>query len=395
MAMALLRQGFAVSAVCPPGHPLRFVTGIDRIYPYGSINSIGALKSAIASSSPDIIIPCDDGVVWQLHDLHRQCPELRALIEDSLGPASSYEIIGSRAHLLATAAELGVRIPATREIDSHEDLAAWHMSSGVLKIDGSWGGTGVEIVSSRDEMLEAYDRFNKPRTASLSWKRLLVNRDPLALWSLKNSKKPRTTIQEFIHGRPANTMLAAWKGELIGLVTVEVLNSQGATGSATVIQIIRNSEIQEAATKIARRLGLHGFHGLDFILERDTNHAYLLELNPRCTQLGHLKVPGQGDLAGIFANRFMGGSMKLDTNAIQSDIVALFPQAFLLNHKNPYLSLGHHDVPWEEPALIRELLHGPWPDRQLPAKFYHFFRPPRSPVDMPIQGAEEAQPEQR
>lgn len=390
--MALLRQGFTVAAICPPGHPLRFINGIHRIYPYSCINSIGSLRSAITNCAPDIIIPCDDGVVWQLHELYQKASDLRPLIEDSLGPASSYEIIASRSDLLATAAELGIRIPATRELLSREDLAAWNSSSGVLKIDGSWGGTGVEIVSSRDEMYDAYDRLTQPKSASLSWKRLLINRDPLALWSLKSVKKPRTTIQEFIQGRPANTMFVAWRGEIIGLVSVEVLNSQGATGSATVIQIIQNDEIKEAAKKIAKRLGLHGFHGLDFILERETNHAYLLELNPRCTQLGHLKMPGQGDLAGILAGKFMDEKLRPTTEPIKGEIVALFPQAFLLNHKNPYLTTGHHDVPWEEPTLIRELLHGPWPDRQWPARLYHFFRPPRVPVDLQIQAA---QPEER
>ena len=47
---------------------------------------------------------------------------------------------------------------------------------------------------------------------------------------------------------------------------------------------------------------------------------------------------------------------------------------------NPYLASGHHDVPWEEPALMRELLHGPWPERQWPAQLYHFFRPPKPTV---------------
>jgi hypothetical protein len=355
------------------------------------MDSVAALKAAILKSSPDVIVPCDDGVVWQLHDLHRTCPELRTTIEDSLGSASEYEIIASRGSFLRVASEMGIRIPATQEIHSRDDLSAWNMHSGVLKIDGSWGGTGVEIVSSRDEMYAAYDRLTKPKSAGLSWKRLLVNRDPLAIWSWKKASRPRTTMQQFIHGRPANTMFASWKGEMLGLVTVEVLNSQGATGSATVIQIIENEEIREAARKIARRLGLHGFHGLDFILERDTNHAYLLELNPRCTQLGHLSLASQGDLAGIFASKLKGVALTPPSDVIRGEIIALFPQAFLLNHKNPYLSLGHHDVPWEEPALIRELLEGPWPDRQWPARLYHFVRPPRTVVDMPIQVAEESQ----
>lgn len=392
MAMAFLRHGCSVVAICPPGHPLRFVNGIDTIFPYGSIDSIGGLQKAIVDSDPDIIVPCDDGVVWQLHALHYLAPDLRPVIEESLGPGEMYGIIASRMDLLATAGELRIRIPETRELNSRGDLREWSMTSGVLKLDGSWGGTGVEIASSRDEMLLAYDKLTKPKSTGFYWKRFLVNRDPLAIWSWQNSRKPRTTIQQYIHGRPANTMFACWKGEVIGLITVEVLNSQGATGSATVIQVVQNQEIADAATKLARRLCLHGFHGLDFILERETNQAYLLELNPRCTQLGHLQLSVTGSLAEIFANKLKGEKVVTPPAVIKSDIIALFPQAFLLNHKNPYLLTGHHDVPWEQPALLRELLQGPWPERQWPAKLYHLFRPPKRPADLPIHGVEEPQP---
>jgi hypothetical protein len=385
MAMALLRQGCRVVAVCPPGHPLRFVSGIDDVYLYGSIDSIGSLKTAILQSKPDIIVPCDDGVVWQLHALHANSPELREMIEDSLGPAEMYETISSRGDLLNTAAALGIRIPLTTELRSKDDVSKWTLPSGVLKLDGSWGGTGVEIADSPSAIAEAYEKLSRPKGAGFSWKRFLVNRDPLALWSWRNAGKPRITIQQFIPGRPANAMFACWKGEVIALVAVEVLNSQGATGSATVVQIIQHKEIMEAACKLAKRLSLNGFHGLDFILEKDTNDAYLIELNPRCTQLGHLRLAVQGDLAGAFTCRFREEEPSSPQDPIKGDKIAFFPQAFLLNPKNPYLASGHHDVPWEEPALLRELLQGPWPDRQWPARVYHFFRPPKRPEDLQIQ----------
>lgn len=385
MAMALLHHGCKVISICPLGHPLRFVSGVESHYLYAGVDSAGALKTAIQQSEPDVVVPCDDGVVWQLHWLHAQLPELRGLIEDSLGGAEMYGIIRSRSKLLMTATDLGIRIPETVDIQSKDDLAEWNRYPGVLKLDGSWGGTGVEIVSSATEAAAAYDRLSKPKGAGFSWKRFMVNRDPIALWSWKNAGRPRITLQEYIVGRPANAMMACWKGEVIAIVAVEVLNSQGATGSATVVQIIQNEEVAQAACKLAQKLRLNGFHGLDFILERETNHAYLIELNPRCTQLGHLQLPKQGDLAGVFVSKLKGEELPVPNNPITVDAIALFPQAFLLNPRNPYLELGYHDVPWEEPELLRELLHGPWPDRQWPARLYHLFRPPKQPKDLQIQ----------
>jgi hypothetical protein len=385
MALALLRQGCKVVAICPPGHPLRYVNGIKDVYLYGSIDSIKSLRTAILQSGPDVIVPCDDGVVWQLHELHADSFELRDVIESSLGSADSYETIRSRGDLLNTAAELGIRVPQTVELLSKVDLQKWPFTSGVLKLDGSWGGTGVEIADSPTEIMQAYEKLSKPKGAGFSWKRFFVNRDPLALWSWRNAGKPRITMQQFIPGRPANAMFACWKGEVLSIVAVEVLNSQGATGSATVVQVIQHPEMIEAARKLSKKLSLHGFHGLDFILEKDTNDAYLIELNPRCTQLGHLRLADQGDLAGAFTSKLKEEAPSIPLDTIRGDTIAFFPQAFLLNPKNPYLVSGHHDVPWEEPALIRELLQGPWPDRQWPARVYHFFRPPKRPEDLQIQ----------
>ncbi len=370
--------------VCPPGHPLRFVSGIESHYLYESVDSARSLKNAIERSKADVIVPCDDGVVWQLHWLHDRFPELREIIEESLGPSAMYGVIRSRGELLRTAAALGIRTPETVDIQSKNDLARWK-GAGVLKLDGSWGGTGVEIVGSAAEAAEAYDRLSKPKGPSFTWKRFLVNRDPLALWSRKNAGPPRVTLQEFIAGRPANAMMACWKGEVLAMVAVEVLNSQGATGSATVVQIIRNEEITQAACKLAQKLQLNGFHGLDFMLERETKHAYLIELNPRCTQLGHLRLPEQGDLAGAFTSKLKNEERSDPDAPITREAIALFPQAFLLSPRNPYLELGYHDVPWEEPDLLRELLRESWPNRQWPARLYHFFRPPKLPKDLQIQ----------
>src|SRR5436190_18771380 len=74
IAMALVQHGCTVVAICPQGHPLRLVSGIRDLYLYGSINSLETLRAAILKSRPDVIVPCDDGVVLQLHALHQRYP---------------------------------------------------------------------------------------------------------------------------------------------------------------------------------------------------------------------------------------------------------------------------------------------------------------------------------
>jgi len=376
LAIAFIRHGCSVSAVCPKGHPLRFVERIESVHNYHRINSLDALKAAILAVQPDIVIPADDGVVWQLHELHTDHVELRPLIESSLGPAEMYAALRSRAEVSRAAAELGIRSPATRILASEDDVESWDAIPAVLKVDGTCGGNGVEIVRLKAEAHSAYRRLSKPPGTGFAWKRFLVNRDPLALWWWRKKDKQRVTVQQFIPGRPANTMFACWGGEVIRIVTVEVLSAQGTTGAANVVRLVRNAEIEAAAQLLATRFKLNGFHGLDFILEQGTDIPYLIELNPRCTQLGHLNLRIQGDLVEALSARLQAEPQPSD-ESIENDTIAFFPQLFNRNPKSPYLVRGYHDVPWAEPDLVRHLLKEPWPERQPLARLYHFFRPPR------------------
>jgi predicted ATP-grasp superfamily ATP-dependent carboligase len=301
LGSALLRHGCSVEALCPPGHPLRHVRGVRRYHLYSRVNSLRTLRKAIAATCPHLVIPCDDGVVRQLHQLDVQQPELRDLIARSLGAAAHFEVVDSRERLLDVAQELQIRVPRTRQAQSVDDLQEWFECIGntvVLKQGATWGGNGVRVVRSLTEAADELARMLRPTPWTVACKRLVIDRDPLALWS-KRQENPVVTVQEFIKGRPANLMMACWKGQVLGAVMVEVVWSQGTTGAAMVVRLINDCEIARAACKLAKRLELSGFHGLDFVLEAESGAAYLIEMNPRCTQLGHLPISGLGDLAGL------------------------------------------------------------------------------------------------
>jgi ATP-grasp domain-containing protein len=389
LAIAFLGHGSIVSGVCPPGHPLRFVSGVKHLFPYRRLDSSRSLKAAIVASQPALIVPCDDGVVWQLHELHATCPELRALIERSLGSADAYPTLRSRGNFLQTAAALGIRVPSTKVVESEDSLKGWGVdTAGVLKLDGTWGGSGVIVIRSETEAIAAYRKLSAPVRTSVAWKRWLINHDPLALWSWRRDTALSVTIQQFIPGRPANTMFVCWQGEIQAMVTVEVLTAQGMTGAATVVRLVRNPEIEQVARLLAQKFKLSGFHGLDFILEQDTHAAYLIEHNPRCTQLGHLRLSSQGDLAEAICAKLREDQKPSagTSDGIAGDTIAFFPQAFRWNPKSEYLRHGYHDVPWEEPMLVRELMREPWPERQFLNRLYHWFRPMKLQKEMKFQG---------
>ena len=396
LAMRFLAHGCEVVALCPRGHVLCQLTGIRSVRTYSGLNSLAALESAIRSSSPTIVIPCDDRAVWQLHELHRQLPDLRDLIARSLGDSAHFATIRSRAQLLEVAARSGIRVPETRRISTGNDITDWFSKvpgTGVLKMDGTWGGSGVSVVRTEGEAQSAWRKFASPEKRGSRWKtrwmEWLVYSDPLAFWDDPEFGGREILLQRYVAGRPANAMLACWRGKLLGMVNVEVLCTEQATETApsAVVRLIDHPEMAHAGEVLCTTLGLSGFHGLDFILEQGSNRAQLIELNARCTRLGHLRLPRQDDLAALLARHI--GAMLPDTDAeaiVDHEIVAFFPQALSVNPDSPYLREYYIDAPWSEPQLIAALLRRPWFCTRPLFRLYHDAlkrRPTEPPPSIP------------
>jgi ATP-grasp domain len=390
IAVSLLEHGCKVEAVCAPGHPLRYVRGISKYHHYSRLRSLASLTNALRKASPDVVIPCDDGVVLQLHQIYQEQPGLREMLSRSLGEAKNFAVVASREQLQNVAQELGIRVPRSMPIKTQGELDTWFdwpVNRAVLKQDGTWGGRGVRVVESKAAAVAELEEMLKPLGWAVVAKRMAVDRDPIALWSRKD-RTPVVTLQEYIPGRPANLMMACWQGEILGAVTAEVMQAQGATSAAMVVRLIDHPEIAQAACRLANRLQLSGFYGVDFILEEGSRAAYLLEMNPRCTQLGHLPVDGQGDLVGLLCRQLKADpavSAEKRFGLRPGDTVAFFPKVTSLNVGSELLH-AYQDTPWQRPELVEELLKPSWPNRQWPARLYHWVRPPRS--EKPVAFAE-------
>lgn len=363
MAYRFLRNGCQVYAVCPPGHALQHVRGISRVYTYRSLSSLRALRRGLLDSKADYVVPCNDGVVWQLHALHERVPELRPMIERSLGPPESFPILRSRFQLLDTAQRLGIRIPRTRAVESEEDIHAWFREfprgDVAVKMDGAWGGIGVKLVSSEARALEAFQRFSRKPGPAIVAKRMLVDHDPLAFWNWRHAHQPGISIQQFVDGRPANSMVAARNGKVLAALHVEVLCAQGATKSAISIRRVNSPEMQRAAELIAAELGLNGFFGLDYVLDPATGRTWMLELNPRATQMGHLEWLDDGStLIDAYSAALTGHPAQPPTNPIPTgSMVLLFPQVLACDLNSPWLRGGVQDLPYDHPELMEDFLN--------------------------------------
>jgi hypothetical protein len=133
----------------------------------------------------------------------------------------------------------------------------------------------------------------------------------------------------------------------------EVVNKKYAAGPATVMRLIDNVEMTSAVEKMVRRLNLSGTHGFDFMLEASSGAAYLIEINPRITQVAHLALGSGRDLPAALTAALLGSNLQPSPKVTDNDTITLFPQEWMRDPASPFLQSGYHDVPWGEPELIR------------------------------------------
>ena len=159
--------------------------------------------------------------------------------------------------------------------------------------------------------------------------------------------------QTFVTGREANSAIACWNGEVLASLHFEVINKVVSSGHATVLRLIENTEMSTAAEKIVRRLRLSGIHGFDFMLEDHTGDAYLIEINPRSTQVGHLTLGTGRDIPAALYSALTGQAVRTAPKATEECTIALFPQEWVRDPRSAFLQSAYHDVPWDKPELIR------------------------------------------
>ena len=361
--MALTKAGCTVTAVCPSAHPVARTRAVQQIYIYNGFAPLKTLADAVIAAEPDFVLPCDDLATQQLYALYRNSRKrgnggesICALLEHSFGSPECLPTAYARTAFMETAMSEGIRVPTTNVIHKPEELEKCVSRMGlplVLKADGTTGGLGVKVVRGIKDAERAFRALQAPPSIARVIKRAVMDRDYALLWPLLLCRRSVVNAQAFVAGHEATSSIVCWKGEVLASLHFEVLNKTDAAGHATVLRSIENTEMAEATEKVARRLNLSGVHGFDFILEAGTGNAYLIEMNPRATQVGHLTLGPGRDLPAALYAALSGGVIQSAPKLTESDTIALFPHEWLRNPQSSFLQSGYHDVPWDEPQLVR------------------------------------------
>jgi hypothetical protein len=214
----------------------------------------------------------------------------------------------------------------------------------------------VQVAETLVEAKKMLKLLQAPLPALQTIRRAVVHRDLNDIPSLVLRKRAVVNAQRFVSGRDANATVACWNGRILAGISVSVLERMEFNGPATVVQIIDNPEIANAAAAIVQQLKLTGLFGFDFILQRETGEPYLIEMNPRATQIGHLSLGVDRDLPAAIRAALTGERVSARPRQTDQEVIALFPQEWLRNPASPFLRTAYHDVPWDEPDLIRSCI---------------------------------------
>jgi predicted ATP-grasp superfamily ATP-dependent carboligase len=356
-----------VEALCPNEHPLHTTRAVQRFHLYSPLSPLRALSTALDRADPGLIVPCDDRALGHVLSVQAKAPlsPIGELVTSCIAPIGSHVFLQQRGAFMGLAQELGLRAPDMQAVESATDIGSAVATLGlplVLKSDGSWGGMGVIVAHTQEEAETARRKLLRRAGLTSAIQSLLLKRDPYRLMSSLNRTPPQIYAQRFVHGRPANVAAVGWKGECLASIQMEALLTRNAFGASTVLRTIDRPDMAGSAEALIRHLNISGFCGFDFMIEDGTGDAHLIELNPRATPTSHLALGHDGDLVAALDTRLRDQPL-LESRSREGTILALFPDAWQHAPHSAYLKQGQHDVPWQEPELVRELIRIPYPDR--------------------------------
>ena len=354
LAAELIGAGAEVDVACPDFHPVLSVAGLGRHHRYALFAPGRSLARAIEKAGAPLVIPADDVAMGDLQALRRSASvAIGDVIEQSVGSPETFHVVASRTRFGEAARSAKLNVPEGAAIGSVAELQDWLARFGApafLKLDGTFGGGGVRemrTAAEGPEVFAALTRRPSLAAAALEAARLGVFTKASA-WAGRAS--PVVSVQQAIAGEPANCSAFAWRGEVLGLVSVVVQETLQAYGVGTVVRVVDHPGMRAAAEAIARRLTYSGFLGLDFIIDGG-GRAWVLEINPRPTPISHFAMgPGRDPIAALI--RQIGGIAAPQRAPIfrPDEPVALFPHLMHRPHRGPE---EQDDLPKGQPRLIR------------------------------------------
>ena len=354
MPRSLANAGFAVSLLVPRGsvaEKSRFLVNVGHL-PVNATPAawVEAFASMVESTSPRLVLPCDDTALRLLMLLALSPPamlppalhlQLAALIVDSLGNPAFYRASIDKTMIGPAAAALGVRVPASIVVTALDDAKRFIATHGfpiVIKRSHSTAGEGVALCADQGMVDREFARLMATPALDL---------DDLAAGQV--------VLQEFIAGKIHFYTAVAWRGALVSGVAVEKIAGE-LKGPTSAARYFASPQMHAATARLTAGFGITGIFSPEFIVDPAGGEPYLLEINRRISHGTHRGARMNVDAAAALYAAMHGTAAPRDQLADgEEHFCAHFPHEWIRDPHSPLLRRLPVDVPWDEPELARAL----------------------------------------
>jgi len=354
MPRNLADAGFAVSLLVPRGsvaEKSRFLVHIGHLPANATPAAwVEAFAAMVESTSPRLVLPCDDTALRLLMLLALSPPammppalhlRLAALIIDSLGDPAFYRTSIDKTMIGPAAAALGVRVPASIVVTALDDAKRFIDAHGfpiVIKRSHSTAGEGVAVCADQGTVDREFARLMATPALDL---------DDLATGQI--------VLQEFIAGNIHFYTAVAWRGALVSGVAVEKIEGE-LKGPTSAVRYFASPQMHAATARLAAGFGITGIFSPEFIVDPAGGEPYLLEINRRISHGTHRGARINVDAGAALYAAMHGTTAPRDQLAPgEEHFCAHFPHEWIRDPQSPLLRRLPVDVPWDEPELARAL----------------------------------------
>lgn len=250
----LWEAGARVVLMAPSGQPMRWSRYVSRWEPLAIDTATAAAQVAQFHARHrdelKLVVHCREDVAQRLAAQSGYAPELTCLPPESAAGCSSKTQFRRWAQGRIDLAQGGVfRDVATAQAWVH------HHGKSVLKINNSAGGTGVRVVQTSDDVVNAWESLERPA---------------------------EFVVEEFLSGLAGVTELVLDQGRVLAsFSSLKAVTTGGPLGPSCARQVVHPRRMALLVQQVAEATRYHGMCGFDWIWDQQTDSVRLIEFHPR------------------------------------------------------------------------------------------------------------------